>query len=110
MRWSVGWWPANDSKPFAAFYAYAYPMPEALPQARVTPVDAGFDAGIGEFLLRYDSVRAAGDPEQAILDFYGSTYAAAAQLMGWNGDLTTVKAPPNSGALPRRRGSLRPRQ
>jgi hypothetical protein len=81
---SHGFWPGNDHQhPAAAFYAYAVPEPAGFKAARVKP-DAASYVPLGEFLLPYDAVRAAPDPEQAILDFMNSTYEAAAERAGWD--------------------------
>ena len=79
---SVGFWPGNDGFPTAAFYSYAYPQPNGF---RERPVTAGayFDTKLGEFILPYDTVRAAADPAALLLDFLSSTYAAAAETGGW---------------------------
>ena len=42
------------------------------------------DAKLGEFVLDYDDVRLANDPEAALLAFLDSTYAAGASLAGWD--------------------------
>jgi hypothetical protein len=39
---------------------------------------------MGEFLLLYDDVRHAADPRATLLDFLQSTYAAGADLGGWD--------------------------
>jgi hypothetical protein len=80
---SAGFWPGNDMLPEAAFYAYAYPEP---PGFRDRPVTAGarFDATLGEFVLPYDTVRAAANPDALLLDFLSSTYEAAAECAAWD--------------------------
>ena len=80
---SAGFWPGNDAYPRAAFYAYAYPEPAGFRDRPVTQ-GAAFDAALGEFILPYDAVRAAADPEALLLDFLSTTYAAAADTGGWN--------------------------
>lgn len=50
----------------------------------VTPPEAYFDRGAGEFFLPYDVVRTAADPEATLLSFLESTYAAAAGLGKWD--------------------------
>ena len=80
---SAGFWPGNDAFPAAAFYSYAYPEPSGFRDRSVTP-GAYFDAKLGEFLLPYDTVRSAVDPEALLLDFLWSTYVAAAQAGGWD--------------------------
>lgn len=80
---SAGFWPGSDAYPHAAFYSYAYPEP---PGFRDRPVPAGgaFDTVLGEFVLRYDVVRAAPDPDAALMDFLTATYEAAADTGGWD--------------------------
>jgi hypothetical protein len=89
----AGWWPGDERARYAAFYAYAYPPTPGLEDASVRPQAAAWNAAAGEFLLPYDAVRAQPDPRQAILDFYRSTYDAAANLRGWDSELTHVEAP-----------------
>jgi len=81
---SAGFWPGSDASPRAAFYSYAYPAPQGFAEAPVGPAAARFDATLGEFLLDYDTVRAAPDPEAALLEFLQSTYEAAAILGDWD--------------------------
>jgi hypothetical protein len=81
---SCGFWPGDRRYPHAAFYAYASPSPAGYEKQAVRPDGACWDAAMGEFLLRYDDVRAAASPEQAILDFCQSTYQSAATLAGWD--------------------------
>lgn len=84
---SAGFWPGSDQAPRAEYYAYAMPALERLPQARIEPAAAGWDEQRGEFLLPYDAVRASPDPVSTLLSFLESTYAAAAELAGWDRDL-----------------------
>ena len=82
---SAGFWPGGagaGGEPF--FYSYAYPSPQGFARARVEPEAAGFDEGLGEFVLPYDAVRTARDPDSALLDFVETTYGAAADLGGWD--------------------------
>ena len=44
------------------------------------PALARYDTTLREFILPYDDVRRADDPERALLAFFQSTYAAAADL------------------------------
>ena len=80
---SAGFWPGNDAFPRAAFYSYAYPEPDGFRDARVPP-GAYFEGGLGEFILPYDSVRTAADPDALLLDFLSSTYTAAADRARWD--------------------------
>ncbi|HJW80517.1 MAG TPA: DUF5996 family protein, partial [Beijerinckiaceae bacterium] len=80
---SAGFWPGNDAFPHAAFYAYAYPEPAGFRDRKVTP-GARFEPALGEFILPYDTVRAAADPDALLLDFLWTTYAAAADAGHWD--------------------------
>jgi len=82
---SAGFWPGGaggEGGPF--FYSYAYPSPAGFAGAPVRPEATRFDGALGEFILDYDAVRAAPDPDAALLAFLESTYAAAANLAGWD--------------------------
>ena len=80
---SAGFWPGSDQSPHAAFYSYAYPQPEGFAEAEV-PAGATYDASLGEFILPYDTVRAAPDPEALVMDFLQASYTAAASLGKWD--------------------------
>ncbi len=80
---SAGFWPGSDAYPHAAFYSYAYPEPPGF-RDRAGGGQARFDTGLGEFILPYDAVRDAADPDAALLDFLSATYAAAADCGGWD--------------------------
>jgi hypothetical protein len=84
---SAGFWPGNDAYPQAAFYSYAYPMPANFAQASVAPEAAVWSAPMGEWLLPYDALRAAPDPDAALMAFLQSTYRAAADLAHWDRQL-----------------------
>jgi len=81
---SAGFWAGGNGVDYPAFYSYAYPMPEGFGRARVQPKEARFDAQLGEFVLPYDAVRTAPDPEAALLAFLRTTYDAASSLGGWD--------------------------
>jgi hypothetical protein len=81
---SAGFWPGNDAVPYAAFYSYAYPEPEGFASAPVRPSAAFYSTELHEFLLPYEAVRTADDPDGALMDFLVSTYEAAAVNGGWN--------------------------
>ena len=80
---SAGFWPGNDAYPHAAFYSYAYPEPEAF-RGRKTTAGSYYDETLKIFILPYDTVRAASDPDALLLDFLATTYAAAADGGGWD--------------------------
>lgn len=99
---SAGFWPGSDDYPHAAFYSYAYPAPPGFAAAPVEPPAARFDTGLAEFILRYDDVRAAADPDAAIMAFLQSTYAAAADLGRW--DRAALECGIGAPGVPRRVG------
>jgi hypothetical protein len=80
---SAGFWPGNDDQD-AVFYSYAYPAPEGFAEAAVKPEAAYYHNELGEFVLPYDAVRQAADPDQMLLDFLQSSYEAAADLADWD--------------------------
>jgi hypothetical protein len=81
---SAGFWPGGEQAPFPIFYSYAYPTPEGFGDAEVLPAAAAWNEELGEFVLPYDDVLTAASPEDALLDFLETTYAAAARLADWD--------------------------
>jgi len=81
---SAGWWPGGGALAEPAFYAYAYPEPPGCPQAPVRPEATYYHPELHEWILPYDAVRTAQDPDATLLDFLQSTYEAAANLGGWD--------------------------
>ncbi len=79
---SCGFWPGGGVE--GAFYSYAYPEPDGFAECPVGPTDAYYSAEFRQFLLPYESVRAAADPDAAVSDFLHSTYEAAADTAGWD--------------------------
>jgi len=83
---SAGWWPGASASPIAeaAFYAYAYPEPPGCPDARIRPTGASYHPLMKEWILPYESVRAADAPDEMLREFLESTYVAAASLGKWD--------------------------
>jgi hypothetical protein len=79
---SAGFWPGGGGID-ASFYAYAYPQPAAFRIAHV-PAGATYNSAMGEFLLPYESVRSADDPDGELLAFLQATYEAAADAAEWD--------------------------
>ena len=80
---SAGFWPGGQGFD-AAFYSYAYPAPDGFNAATVRPSAAYFHKDLREFLLPYDAVRTASDPDQMLREFLNSTYDAAATAGKWD--------------------------
>jgi hypothetical protein len=81
---SAGFWPGGGGIDYAAFYCYAYPEPDGFRTSSVGPDAAFFSEALGEFVLPYDAVRTAPDPDATLLAFLESTYAAAAAAGRWD--------------------------
>ena len=81
---SAGFWPGGGAIDYPAYYSYAYPAPQGFAEARVRPAAAFYAKELGEFVLPYDAVRTAGEPERALMDFLQTTYDAAADLGQWD--------------------------
>ncbi|MFW5697411.1 MAG: DUF5996 family protein, partial [Fimbriimonadaceae bacterium] len=81
---SAGWWPGGGMVQDPAFYAYAYPEPEGFRTFSSVPEEAHFDEGLGEYLLPYNAVRTAPDPDKLLLRFLTATYEAAADMANWD--------------------------
>ncbi len=83
-NWAGGFWPGSGPIDYPAFYAYIYPQPDGLPEATIAPDAAFWSEEMHEFLLPYDAVRTADDPEGALMTFLQATYSAGADLAGWD--------------------------
>jgi hypothetical protein len=83
---SAGFWPGSGlgGDEAASFYSYTYPQPPGFDTRPVQPAAAFFHRTMGEFILPYEAVRAAAEPDQALLAFLQSTYEAAAELGAWD--------------------------
>lgn len=80
---SCGFWPGGGSVEEPVFYAYAYPAPEGFQDYRVEPKEAFYSLQMQEFILPYEAVRQAEDPDAMLFAFLQSTYEAAANLGHW---------------------------
>ena len=81
---SAGFWPGDARLGGPCFYSYAYPTPVGFAAAQLAPVAARFDEALGEFLLPYEAVRTADNPDEMLLAFLQSAYEAAADLAHWD--------------------------
>ena len=83
---SCGFWPGTSGGPvpYPAYYAYAYPEPNGCDQAPVVPSQAFYSSELREFILPYEAVRTATNPDETLLEFLQSTYEAAANLAAWD--------------------------
>ena len=81
---AVGWWPGDPRYGKAAFYAYAHPAPDGFADAHLSPPAARWDAGLGEYLLDWNDVRAAPDPHDFAVEFLHSAVLHACAVCGWD--------------------------
>ena len=81
---SCGFWPGSGAFPHPVFYAYCYPTPESFKTQPIKPAAAFYSTEMGEFMLRYEDVRNAADPEAFLTTFLQSTYEAAANTGNWD--------------------------
>lgn len=93
---SCGFWPGGGEE--GAFYSYAYPQPDGYADYPIAPAAAHFSADHGEFVLPYEAVRTAEDPDGDLLQFLQTTYAAAADLGRW--DRGALEADPDRWQKP----------
>ena len=81
---SAGFWPGNGGYGRAAFYSYAYPEPPGYADGKLRTEGAFYDQNLKEFILPYDDVRKASDPDRALMEFFEDTYVAAADNVKWD--------------------------
>jgi hypothetical protein len=98
---SCGYWPGGAGEGF--FYAYAYPEPAGFRDWPVEPTTGAYNAELGEFLLPYEFVRTADDPDVSLLLFLQTTYEAAAELARWNRTNLEQSTSTTTGRRPRSR-------
>jgi hypothetical protein len=81
---SAGFWPGSVGVEYPAFYSYAYPEPPGFSSAPIRPKEAFYSEDLREYILPYDTVRSASDPDRLLMDFLMSTYEAAAVAGKWD--------------------------
>ena len=81
---SCGFWPGGGPVKEPVFYAYVYPEPEGFKNYPIGPQAAFYSDELREFLLPYEAVRRASNPDSLILEFAQTTYAAAADQGNWD--------------------------
>jgi hypothetical protein len=96
---SAGFWPGGSGGNDPLYYSYAYPQPAGYRERVVQPDAAFFSEALGEFVLPYEAVRTAADPDALLLAFLQSTYEAAAITANW--DRANLECPLGVAARPR---------
>jgi hypothetical protein len=81
---SAGFWPGGPPVDEPIFFSYVYPEPSGFASAELQPPAAHYDENLREYVVPYDAIRTADSPDDTLLDFLESTYAAAAELAQWD--------------------------
>lgn len=97
---SAGFWPGGQGVDDPAFYSYAAPSPPGFDKAAVRPAQAFWSRDLNQYLLPYDAVRTAGEPEEMLMEFLISTYEAAASAGNW--DRAALECPLGVPGVPRK--------
>jgi hypothetical protein len=94
---SAGFWPGGPGVEEAAFYSYAYPEPDGFKTTKVRPAAAYYHKDLREFILPYEAVRTADEPDAVLMEFLQSTYEAAADRGRWDRGALERMADPRPG-------------
>ena len=78
---SAGYWPGGSAE--GSFYSYTYPEPAGYRDGDLGVPGVYYDDALGEWLLPYDRVRTAPDPDALLLAFLEAAYQRAAQAGDW---------------------------
>lgn len=81
---AVGWWPGDAKYDKAAFYAYAHPASESFAGGQLSPPQSRWDGELGEYLLDWEDVVAAEDPQRLALEFARSAFQHSCRTCGWD--------------------------
>jgi hypothetical protein len=90
---SLGFWPGNAAAPTPIFYSYAYPEPPGFAETKIQPDAAFYQPNLREFILPYDAVRTAQNPDEVLLNFAQSAYNTASKLGKWDREALEEKKP-----------------
>jgi hypothetical protein len=88
-----GWWGGNELYPHAAFYSFTHPEPEKIAEAKISPDAARWDKAMQEFILDYEDLSKADNPDEVLLSFFESTYQAGAERAHWDKNLIGTGKP-----------------
>src|SRR5690349_12828617 len=88
-----GWWSGDPKYPKPAYYSFTYPQPQGIETATVKRTDARWEPAMSEFLLDYEELRKANDPDADLLSFFESTYKVGAGRAGWDPGLVGSGTP-----------------
>lgn len=89
----------EKTKPF--FYGYIFPQPADAPISAIAPGEASWSMTLNEWVLPYDAVRNAAEPDAVIRTFLDAIYEICFSKAGWNRSTFTYEAPKKIVGLPR---------
>ena len=81
---SAGFWLGSKNFPTPVFYSYAYPGNAFYSKQIVQPIEAFWNHDLGEYLIKYEDIQKAENPNEKLMEFLNSTYDAAANTGSWN--------------------------
>ncbi len=81
----------EKTKPF--YYGYIFPQPADAPTSPIAPTEASWSTTFNEWVLPYDTVRNAADPDAVIRTFLDAVYELCFSKAGWNRSAFTYEAP-----------------
>src|SRR5262249_12285744 len=82
--YEIGLWPGDRNREAAAFYAFAYPMPDGYSEAELSPGAAHWDGRLGEFVLDWEDIRSEPDPHALGLEFASSAFEHTSAVCAWD--------------------------
>jgi len=85
---AFGWWPGDVRYPKPAFYAYVHPAQPGFEDASLAP--GRWDATLGEYLLDWDDVIAAPDPQATARSFLLGAVRHACAVCAWDPELAAT--------------------
>jgi hypothetical protein len=80
----VGWWPGDRNYGRAAFFCFAYPLPDGFAEGEIDPPAARWSADMGEFILDWEDARASADPHASALAFARSAFGHGCTVCDWD--------------------------
>ena len=83
-QFEAGFWAGDEEYPKPAYFSFMHPLPPNIEQAKIKPEFAGWNNEMGEFIVDYEDIRKAQNPEEALLAFFESSYEVSADASGWN--------------------------
>ena len=100
----------GDEKTPPFFYGYVYPQPPGAEGLPIAPAAASWSDAVKEWVLPYDAVRRAADPERELRTFLDAIYASCVSAAGWDRAALSYDAPARKidGTYRRPRGSTLP--